>query len=241
MIVLSPENAADCYTLTIRAFNLAERFRTPVFLASQKEVGLTRELVDLDEVRRNAPPVLARSVAPVDCVYTPHACSLPDEVGPMSPIGGRHLVRYTTSTHDQQAYLAKDPALIGEMLEHYRRKVTDHIDEITHLEIDEQEGADTVVLAYGVTARAAREAVASARAAGRKVSLAVPKTLFPVPEAELSALFFRHGRVVVVEMNLGQYVEEVRRLAPAARIVPVTRMNTELISPTEIVVGGGLS
>jgi len=241
MIVLSPENAAECYTLTIRAFNLAERFRIPVFLASQKEVGLTRELVDLDVVRRSAPAVVPRTVAPVDCVYEPHACALLEEVGPMSPIGGPHLVRYTTSTHDQRAYLAKDPVLIEEMLDHYRRKITDHLEEISHLDVDEQEGADTVIITYGVTARAARDAVASQRAAGRKVSLVVLKTLFPVPEAELAAVLARHERVVVAEMNLGQYVQELRRLTEESKIVSVAKMNTELISPTEILVRGGLS
>jgi 2-oxoglutarate/2-oxoacid ferredoxin oxidoreductase subunit alpha len=106
MIVLAPENVHECYTLTVDAFNMAERYRTPVFVASQKEVGLTREVFDQEAARLEAPDVYERPVAPVDCVYEPHACALPSDVPAMSAIGGPHLVRYTTSTHDQRAYLA---------------------------------------------------------------------------------------------------------------------------------------
>ena len=105
LIVLSPESVSECYSLTRLAFDLAERYRTPVVLASQKEVGLTRERVDLDAARDAYGPSPARASAPLDEPYLPHAFSGPADVGPLSPIGGPHLVRYTTSMHDQRAYL----------------------------------------------------------------------------------------------------------------------------------------
>ena len=240
VIVLAPENVLECYTLTIEAFELAERFRGPVFLASQKEVGLTRERVDLDEAHALAPPVLARQVAAPDAVYVPHAFSAPDDVAPMSPIGGPHLVRYTTSMHDERGLLTKDTGTISRMLDHFARKITDHADEIALFDHDPDDGADTLVVAYGVTGRAAREAVARARATGRRVSLLVLKTLFPVPEAAIAAAMVGVRRVVVPETNLGQYVVEVRRLAGDREVVAVNKMNTDLLSPGEIVREGGL-
>ena len=240
VIVLAPENVLECYTLTVEAFNLAERFRGPVFLASQKEVGLTRERVDLEEARAALPAVLARPVASPDYAYVPHAFSAPDDVAPMSPIGGPHLVRYTTSMHDERALLTKDTGTISRMLDHFTRKITDHADEIALYDHDPVDGADTLVIAYGVTGRAAREAVARARATGRKVSLLVLKTLFPVPEAAIAAAMAGVSRVVVPETNLGQYVVEVRRLAGDREVVAVNKMNTDLLSPGEIVREGGL-
>jgi 2-oxoglutarate ferredoxin oxidoreductase subunit alpha len=240
MIVLAPENVFECYTLTVEAFNLAERFRCPVLIASQKEVGLTREVFDQEAARAAAPAVLARPVAPVDCVYEPHACTLPDEVSPLSPIGGHHLVRYTTSTHDQRAYLAKDPDLIARMLAHYEHKITDHVDEIARYDLNAEGGADTLIICYGVVARSAKEAVRTLRRAGKKVSLLTLKTIFPLPEAAIRAAAGPVERVLVPEMNLGQYVREIERLLPNKDVVSVCKMNTELLSPTEIIEKGGL-
>jgi len=240
LIVLAPENVFECYTLTREAFNMAERYRVPVIVASQKEVGLTRERVDLEEAARVSPPVLARSVAPADRPYVPHAFSAPDDVAPLSPIGGPHLVRYTTSMHDERAWLTGDPAVIARMMEHLRRKIDDHSDEIARFDHQPQPGADTLVIAYGVTARSAREAVARARAAGRVVSLLVLKTLFPVPTEAIAAALQGVDRVMVPETNLGQYVEVVRRLAAGRDVISVARMDTDLVLPETILREGGL-
>ena len=91
-----------------------------------------------------------------------------------------------------------------------------------------------------MTARSARNAVAHVRAAGGAVSLLVLKTLFPVPEAAIAAALAGVRRVVVPEMNLGQYVVEVRRLAGDREVVSVPKMNTDLLSPGEIVAKGRL-
>ena len=240
VIVLSPENVAECYSLTIEAFNLAERFRTPVFLASQKEVGLTRERVDLAQVRADGPAVLERLAHDPAKPYVPYAFTALDDVAPMSPIGGPHLVRYTTSMHDRRGFLANDPDVIAEYMEHLARKIDDHADEIALVDLDAQPGADTLVVAYGVTARSARNAVAQVRAAGGAVSLLVLKTLFPVPERAIAAALVGVRRVVVPEMNMGQYVVEVRRLAGDREVISVPKMNTDLLSPGEIVAKGGL-
>jgi 2-oxoglutarate ferredoxin oxidoreductase subunit alpha len=172
--------------------------------------------------------------------YIPHAFSSPDEVGPLAAIGSEHLVRYTTSMHDERALLTKDPDKIAAMLDHYEKKISEHADEIALYDLEAEEEAEVLVVAYGVTARAAREAVARARAAGAHVSLLVLKTLYPVPERILVEAMAPVKRVVCPEMNLGQYVEELRKLCGNRELVSVSKMNTDLLSPEEIAVKGGL-
>ena len=240
LIVLSPESVTECYTLTREAFDLAERFRTPVILASQKEVGLTRERVDLEAAAASCPPPRPRATAPADAPYAPHAFSQPSEVGPLSPVGGPHLVRYTTSMHDERAFLTSDPEVIARMMEHLSQKILDNTEEIVRFDWDPEEGATTLLLAYGVAARSAREAVARVRRAGGRVSLLVVKTLFPVPEAAIRRALEGMERVLVPEMNLGQYAEVVRSLAGQIEVRSVARMDTELVRPEDIVRQGGL-
>lgn len=259
LFVLSPENVPECYTLTHWAFQLAVRFRTPVILASQKEVGLTRERVDLEAAGRELPPWpasppplpgLAAPSAPAPSApapgappapYQPYAFRQPADVPPFSPLGGPRLVRYTTSTHDQRGLLTKDPAVIAQMLEHLERKILAWAPDWALYDLDQDPQADTLLLTYGVSARAAREALRRARARGERVSLLVLKTLYPVPAPAIRAALAGVERILVVEMNLGQYVEEVRRLAGGREVVSLGQMNTELISPEEILRRGGLS
>ena len=240
MIILAPENVQDCYTLTVAAFNFAERYRTPVFLASQKEVGMTREIFDYEKAQVEAPAPFPRPVAPVDCVYEPYACATPDAVAPMSPIGGPHLVRYTTSTHDQRAYLTGDPEVIQQMVDHYRRKIVDHAEEMGIYDYDADPGAQNLIIAYGVCARAARGAAKKVRAAGGKVSLLVLKTLYPLQRSAILNACDGVSKIVVPEMNLGQFVWDIRGLVQGKEVVSVSKMNTSLISPDEIIAKGGL-
>jgi len=158
----------------------------------------------------------------------------------MSPIGGSHLVRYTTSTHDQRAYLTGDPEVIEQMTNHYRRKILAHAEEMGIYEYDPQPEADTLVIAYGVCARSARGAVKKVRAAGGRVSLLVLKTIYPLQRRVILEAVSAVSRVVVPEMNLGQYVWEIRAMAPGKDIVGVSKMNTTLIAPDEIIAKGGL-
>ena len=241
VIVLSPENVAECYSLTIEAFNLAERFRTPVFLASPEGSGPDP---------RAGRPGRGQSRGP-GRAGTPGARSF-DPVRALRLHGLGRCRRYQPhrrpaagALHHQHARPSgltwpKDPEVIAECMEHLARKIDDHADEIALVDLDAQPGADTLVVAYGVTARSARNAVAQARAAGGAVSLLVLKTLFPVPEAAIAAALAGVRRVVVPEMNLGQYVVEVRRLAGDREVVSVPKMNTDLLSPGEIVAKGRL-
>jgi 2-oxoglutarate ferredoxin oxidoreductase subunit alpha len=108
------------------------------------------------------------------------------------------------------------------------------VNQFTLFDQDLDPQAKTLVVAYGVTARAARVAVAASRAAGQPVSLLTPKTLWPVPERLIVDTAATYDRVVVVEMNMGQYVREIRRLLPGKQVDFFGQMNGDLIKPEQI-------
>jgi 2-oxoglutarate ferredoxin oxidoreductase subunit alpha len=239
IIALSPADVAESYELTYRAFNLAERFRSPVFVLTNKETGVTRESVDVDAI--GLPPLVERRKVGADEKFVPHRFEKLTDVAPMSDFGGGHIARYTTSTHGKDAYLTTNTAVIQEMLDHYAAKIDEAADEIALFREDRQEGAETLVISYGVISRSAHVAIKNARERGGKVSSLVLQTLWPVPKGAIASAMKGVKKVVVPEMNMGQYLLEIERLAPdGVEVVGVNRMNTKLLSPSEIISKGGL-
>jgi 2-oxoglutarate ferredoxin oxidoreductase subunit alpha len=239
VVVLCPATVADCYTATTRAFDLAERFRCPVFVLADKEVASTMDTVEVEALV--AHPVRERATAPVECTFEPCSYPSPDENVAMSPFGGPHLLRFTTSTHDEQGYLTKDPAKVGRLNRHLVAKIEQYRDEIEWVRADLQEGADVLLVSYGITARAVDEAVRQARAAGRAVSALTLLSLWPLPQSALREAMDTARRVVVAELNDGQLCREVERLAcDGARVAGVHRLDGELITPEQILDAGGL-
>ena len=246
IIALAPGSVAECYSLTRRAFDLAERFRCPVFLLTDKEMFLSMSTVDV--AAYESPPVQARATAAKTLAeaFIPYTSDPVDAPPPFAPIGGPHIVRFTGSSHDERGFLTKDPAVIGRLNEHLQRKIEDHADEIELARPDLQEDARTLFISYGITARAMAEAVLQARTAGRAVSALTVQSLWPVPEANIIGALCgptrveQIERVVVAELNLGDFRREVERViyrwaAETRRrppqIVGINRVDGELITP----------
>ena len=239
VIVLSPASVEEAYELTYRAFNLSEQYRVPVFVLTNKEIGVTRESVDLDAV--SLPPLMERTRAAADGEYLPHYFEAPSDVPAFSDFGGEHIARFTTSTHDKAAYLTSNPAVIQEMIDHYAAKVDAAADELALVKEDFQDGADILIISYGITSRSAAVAVRDARVRGVKISALCLQTLYPVPRTAMTAAMQSMKKIIVPEMNMGQYILEVERLKPAgAELVGVNKMDTTLISPAEILEQGVL-
>jgi 2-oxoglutarate ferredoxin oxidoreductase subunit alpha len=149
-------------------------------------------------------------------------------------MGDERLVRQTSSTHGPEGYITADSAVIARTQERLRRKLEDAVGEFTFHESDLQSEAETLVIAYGVTARAAREAVQAQRADGKPVSLLILKTLWPVPEALIREAAGNHAEILVVEMNLGQYVNEIRRVVRDRAVRFFGTMDGNLVTPAQI-------
>ena len=232
VIVLAPVDVKDCYELTVQAFNLAEQYRCPVFIAANKEISMTRETFSIDEL--SLPPIVERRKADPGSPFIPFGVSGNRQVPDFLPIGGDRLVRQTSSTHGANGYITTDPGEIAMMQERLDAKLTQPLSEFTYFEETIVPDADTLVIAYGVTARAAKVAVKRLQQSGHPASLLVLKTLWPVPEALIQEKAAAYTRVVMAEMNLGQYVRELQRLLPEKNVGFVGQMNGELIKPGQI-------
>jgi 2-oxoglutarate ferredoxin oxidoreductase subunit alpha len=231
-IVLAPTGVQDCYLLTMEAFNLAEKFRCPVFLASNKEIAMTRSSIDLDTLQ--PPPIVDRAPAPNNRPFLPFAAAPPDSVPAFLPIGGKTLVRQTSSTHGPDGYITTDAEVIQRTLTRLQRKLTDNIDAYAFYDEVSAAKTETLVITYGVTARAAKAAVTALIRAGRPVSLLILKTLWPVPSDVIARKASAAKRIVVFEMNLGQYVREIERILPTKAVNFYGQMDGNLITPRQI-------
>jgi len=260
VIVLSPSSIPECYSLTMKAFDLSERFRCPVFLLTDKEVALTSNTVPVDEygevaVRDRKGAGLAEpgeaggatQAAETDGsrVYRYEPA---DQVPPMRLYGEGDTVRFTGSTHDERAIITKDRSTIGALNRHLIEKIEAHRDEIEMVEADLEAGAETLWISYGVTAGAMREAVALARQGGKRVSALTILSLWPVPESAIErAVGGRDDspngagaveRIVVAELNHGLYRREIERLAPrmapaGVEVVGLHRIDGDLLTPRQ--------
>lgn len=232
VIVLAPVDVKDCFFLTVHAFNLAEEFRCPVFIASNKEIGMTKESIDLDALEM--PKIKDRAATPPGEPFLPFGVSSGRMVPYFLPMGGKVLVRQTSSTHGPDGYITTDSNEIGKIRDRLKRKLLAATDRFSFYEAHIEDDADTLVITYGVSARAAREVFKEQKSEGKPVSLLVLKTLWPVPEDLIRDKAKNAKRVVVVEMNLGQYVREIARVLLDKKVDFFGQMNGTLITPRQI-------
>jgi 2-oxoglutarate ferredoxin oxidoreductase subunit alpha len=231
IVALAPSSVPECYALTRKAFDLAERFRCPVFLVTDKELNMTTATVEVSDYER--PAVRDREV--LTDALPPYRFTPAGTVPPLAQYGGDALVRFTGSTHDERAFITKAPAKVAELNEHLRAKIEDHASEVEMAVADIEPGATTLVVSYGVTAGAVREAVATMRRTGKKISALTVQSLWPVPERAIRAAAAGVKRVVVAELNHGQYRREFDRLALDAEVVSLNRVDGELIAPDAVI------
>lgn len=231
-IVMAPTDVKDCFSLTLQAFNLAEEFRCPVFIASNKEVGMTRESIDLDAIEK--PPVISRAAPPASRPFLPFEISAGRNVPYFLPIGDSVLVRQTSSTHGPNGYITTDPDEITANQKRLMDKLLLAVDRFSIFDAV-SEDSDTLIITYGITGRAAKVAAERLKRRGRPVSLLVLKTLWPVPENVIQQASEKAKRVLVVEMNLGQYVNEIKRISAGKQVDFYGQMDGQLITPERIV------
>ena len=232
IIALSPSSVRETFDLTVRAFNLSERYRTPVILLMDEVVGHMRERIELppcDTVERVERP---ETTVPPEW-YKPYEDS-PTDVPPLVPFGEGYRYHVTGLHHDERGYPTNRLEEIQPWVERIFRKIDRSLSDIILYEEDGIEDADVLVIAYGATARSARHAVGIAREHGRKVGFLKLKTIWPFAEEIVEHAAARLHRVVVPEMNRGQVVLEVERLAGWHKVRRVTRADGEMVHPAEI-------
>ena len=225
-------NVDDCWSLPPEAIKWAVRMRTPVVLLTSKDDVMTLRSHDLSSL----PPIekIEREYFAGDGPYMSYA---PGEnlVPAFLPVSNKkHQVRLTASTHDTRGILQNStPEALGNT-KRLQEKLDRNIGDYTFYDLDEEKGAKVLVVSYGITAQAAREAVLKLRAQGSKASLFVPKTLFPVPP-EYFRIMDGYDRVVVAEENLtGQYRQVLFGSGPRPGVSGVNAIG-RIITPGEII------
>jgi 2-oxoglutarate ferredoxin oxidoreductase subunit alpha len=239
MVVLSPSSIESMFTLTVHAFNLAESLRTPVFLLSSKDMVLSMHTLDRDKLKW--PRVVERTRFEGPGPFVPYRFDNLADIPDFLPIGADEVVRFTTSMHDEQAYLTKAPAKVERKFRHLGEKIEKHGEMIESVQADLEEGADALVVSYGINAALCKEAVQTVRNEGAKCSLLIVESLFPIPERALSNALRGIKKVILPEMNLSLYAGAIEHLIPAGvELISIPRVDGELITVEDVVRKGGL-
>jgi len=235
IIALSAGSPQELFDVTITAFNLAEKYRTPVLVMTDEAVGHMTERVvipppeEIELVPRRLP-----TQSPDEGEFQPYA---PDKdlVPPMPVAGQGYRFHVTGLTHDERGYPSAVAATQVKQVQRLIDKIRRNVDDIIILEEDGVEDAEVIVLSYGISARAALLPVHQARAEGRKVGMLKLVTIWPFPEKRIRELADNVRTFVVPEINAGQIALEVERCVnDKARTVLVSHLGGDIIHPEEI-------
>ena len=236
IIALSPSSVQDCYDLSITAFNLAEKYRTPVIFLADEVVGHLRETLTIREpepdeiINRKAPATKKQSeFRPYDYSGT--------EVAPMVAVGDRDLLMRTTgSTHDEKGEFCPSPENIDRVTHYLVDKIEKHVDDITITRKYQMDDADVVLISFGCSVRSSLSAIEILRKKGVKAGLLQLVTVWPMPEKEIRAALQQAKTVIVPELNLGQLAGEVRKYNDyGCKVLQANRTDGILITPQQIV------
>ncbi len=234
IIALTPSYMREIFDETVRAFNLAEKYRTPVILLLDEVLAHLHEGVELPDpeeieiVNRKKPTVPPEEYKPFE--------DTDDHVPPMANFFEGYRYHVTGLSHNQLGLPTTDFEIVHSIQVRRQKKIDDHLDDILKWEELYLADAEIVVLAYGSTARSATDAVNELRREGVKVGLFRPITIWPFPEAEVAKIAEKVHTIVVPEMNLGQIVLEVERIAKSnATVIGINQVGGVPIRPREIV------
>lgn len=230
-IVLSPNSVQELFTLTIRAFNLAEKYRTPVILLADEITAHMREQVilpplgTLEIVNRKKPKAGDKAFFGLE------------EVPPMPSVGEDLNVVVTGSTHDEYGIrVTADPVVHRRLVERLNNKIQDHVDEVADYESYNVEDCQVGIVSYGCTSRSTYEAAENAQKKGIKTGFIRLRTLWPFPDKVIRKLAETAETIIVPEMNLKQLFYEVERAAEGrAHVTPLNKIGGgELLTPEEL-------
>ena len=230
-IALAPSSVQECFDYTVKAFNLAEKYRCPVFVMADEIVGHMREKITIPEKVEIVPrqmPEKTENFLPYDAPENGTA--------PMPSFRQGFNIHVTGLTHDKRGYPSTDDEETHiELVTRLCNKITNNTNEITSIESQFLEDAETIVLSYGIPSRSALTAVKEAREQGLKVGYIKMGVVWPFAIDTLLDLTKDAKRIIVPELNLGQvYLEVDRVLGKHAKVELLSKIGGALHTPQEI-------
>jgi 2-oxoglutarate/2-oxoacid ferredoxin oxidoreductase subunit alpha len=232
IIALSPNSPQECFDLTIKAFNLAEIYRVPVLVMMDECVGHMMERVVIPKPEEIPFEPRRYTSAPAG-EYLPFAPE--DNLVPlMTRAGMGHHVHVTGLTHDERGYPAMTAQAQDKLVNRLSEKIRRARPQLVDVVEDQIDGAEAVVIAYGITSRVVLPAIAAVREKGRRIGLLRLRTVWPFPEARIRELAGQVRTFIVPELNLGQMVREVERCAAGTRVVSVPHAGGTVHNPVKV-------
>jgi len=237
-ITLCAGNLAECYTETVRAFNLADRFMQPVIVLLDETIGHMHGkamIPTVEDVKKGIVPRKTFTGAPED--YRPYGVGA-DEAAVLNPMFQGYRYHFTGLHHDAKGFPTEEIETCRKLIQRLEDKVMMHTDELELNEefmCDDLEENDVLIIAYGSVSLAAKESIRHLRAAGIKAGLFRPITLWPSPATRIKHFTDKVKNVLCVELNIRQYTEEVERVSSRLDIHGLYKVNGRAISPYEIV------
>jgi len=233
IIALCPCSVQESFDMTIQAFNLAERFRVPVFVLSDEIVGHTREKLVIPN-HPNVAPRLKPQTPPEE--YLMYKAASDGLLDGMPTFGEGYHILVDSITHDESGNRkGGDIALSAKLMQRLCRKVTDHAEELTDVMAEMCEDADVIMVSYGSVSRSASHAVKMARERHIKAGTVRLKILWPFPDEALARLTAGAKKVLVPEMNIGKISREVRRVLHSdVEVVSLSSLGGALHTPYQL-------
>lgn len=236
LIVISPSSVQECYDFTIEAFNLSERYRTPVIVLADKIIGHLRERYvawtpdEKDLVTRRQPDCAPEDYKPFDFTR------FDDEVAPLAPFGDpKYISHLNTSGHNEKGFINNTPDNTRKFNTHFTQKILKNKKDIIRTKSFHMDDADYVLISFGCSVRSALGAMEIGRAQGLNIGVLQLITVWPFPDELISQICSKAKAVFVPEMNQGMIVREVQRVNRSnTPVVGVNRIDAEMITPTEI-------
>ncbi len=234
-ITLCAGNLAECYTETVRAFNLADRFMQPVFVLLDETIGHMHGkamIPTAEAVKEGIVPRKRFDGKPED--YRPYDVPQ-DQPAVLNPMFEGYRYHFTGLHHDGKGFPTEEIETCRKLIDRLFRKVEEHQDEI---ELNEEyllDDADILLIGYGSASLAIKEAVDVLREEGVKVGMFRPITLWPSPEKRMFELGQKFDKVLSVELNQGQYLDEIQRAMGRKDIQKLTKTNGRPFSPADII------
>jgi 2-oxoglutarate/2-oxoacid ferredoxin oxidoreductase subunit alpha len=234
IIALTASNLRDVFLMTVEAFNLAETFRTPVVLLFDEVVAHMREKVAIPQPGDFEVVERLRTSVPGGTDYHPYLAR-DDGRLPMSDFGGVHRYNVTGLVHDMWGFPSTDPKIAYDLLHHLVDKLENRADNIARYKEYFTEDADILLIAYGSSARSALQMVEDRRQRGVKVGLLELQSLWPFPKEIVREKCEGRSHVLVVEMNMGQICQEVKKaVSRPEKVYLANRFDGIFISHTDI-------
>ena len=227
VIALSPWSVQEMYNLTLRAFNLSERYRVPTFVMAEEATGHLRETVKIEAQIE----VWDRKK---EKGGSPFGTGEEDGVPPMPAFGEGERLAVTGSTHDAYGFRkTDDPKTHATLVDRINQKISRNRQAMVETESYGTEDSEILIITYGFTARTSLYVVKRLRKEGRRIGLLRLKTLWPFPEEAVREAAARAKTVFVPEMNRGQVAGEVRKYSPG-EVISFGQTNGEVIGPETI-------